>query len=94
MKFRKKPVVIEALQFDGSLGSVQEICDWANPDADEPWVDYVLQPDVDHRPHDVMIHTLEGEMSVSVGDWVIKGVKGEFYPIKEEIFRETYEPVE
>lgn len=77
-KFRKKPVVIEAEQFF--------------PD-NKYWPPYIRRftdPD-DPRP---CIHTLEGIMFVSPGDWIIKGVKGEFYPCKPDIFELTYEEVE
>lgn len=76
-KFRKKPVVIEAVQWTGSNGN--EIVRFITglPDAEA---------------FDETIKTLEGEMHASVGDWIIKGVKGEFYPCKPDIFEATYEP--
>lgn len=87
-KFRKKPVVIDAVQFDGSEGSVLEIMK--------------LQPrleggvsrrvDVDHGGKTLFIHTLEGKMECSLMDFVIRGVKGEIYPCKPDIFEATYEP--
>jgi hypothetical protein len=81
MKYRKKPVVIEAIQFTGKNDAeIMEFC----PVARDP---------VDYKPN-LIILTLEGEMLVSVGDWVIKGVAGEFYPCKPYVFEETYEPVE
>jgi predicted P-loop ATPase/GTPase len=79
MKFRKKPVVIEATQWF-KQGDHPAVIIKSNPDnyADMgvPWID-----------------TLEGGHVVSVGDWIITGVKGEHYPCKDEIFRMTYEPV-
>lgn len=101
-KFRKKPVVIEAVQFDGSPESGAAIVDWAQSHevqevafhpflADhfkgDPKV-YVAHPDPYMR-----IKTLEGVMTASVGDWIIRGVQGEFYPCKPDIFAATYEPV-
>lgn len=82
MKFRKKPVIIEALQFNGQNG--MQLLGWMNGvECEEAFCgDYVE------------IKTLEGTMRASKGDWVIKGVKGEFYPIKDDIFRETYEAAE
>ncbi len=79
-KFRKKPVVVEAIR-------------WTGRNADE--VLRFMCPDI---PEDAMafsetVKTLEGEMHVSKGDWVIKGIKGEFYPCKPDIFEATYEPV-
>jgi hypothetical protein len=80
MKFRKKPVVIEAVQWTGT--NFFELLAMGLTDA--YWRD----------DHQLEIMTLEGGMVATKGDWIIKGVKGEFYPIKEEIFRETYEQVD
>ena len=79
-KFKKKPVVIEAMYFDGSYASGKAIMDWA-----------------DHTVYrsnlvGLNIKTLEGDMHVTPGDWVIRGVHGEFYPCKPDIFNKTYEP--
>lgn len=95
MKFRKKPVVIEALQFDGSWQSAKPILDWMEPErpidrSGARWSD--ARPG---RPEGLLyINTLEGEMTARPGDWVIRGVQGEFYPCKPDIFEATYEPVE
>jgi len=78
--FRKKPVVIEAELWDGTLRRAREIASWS---ADAVAVAYT----------ELRIKTLEGEMAVLPGDWIIKGVKGEFYPCKPDIFEQTYEPV-
>jgi len=83
-KFRKKPVVIEAMQFIGT--NVDEIF---------AWVDW----DNDPRPMysqggTIVIHTLEGDHKTSEGDWIIRGVEGEFYPCKPGIFEKTYEEVD
>jgi hypothetical protein len=77
MKYRKKPVVIEAIQWKGRL------------DAFLPWA-LPLPFDLSRTP-DIYIKTLEGEMRCQVGDWIIKGVKGEFYSCKPDIFALTYE---
>ena len=83
-KFRKKPVVIEAMQFTD-----------ATKDRCFNWVAGNRMARFDGNEDPVMlIETLEGNMVVSLGDWIIKGVKGEFYPCKPDIFAETYEPVE
>lgn len=82
-KFRKKPVVIEAVQWTGTPESADEVLSFARGKA--TWR-------TSHN--DMQIDTLEGAMTVSPGDWVIKGLKGEFYPIKPDIFEATYEPVE
>lgn len=80
MKFRKKPVVIEAEQY------------LEGPNHDFPFIELdVLQYDEDG--HFQYIETLEGAMKVSDGDWIIKGVNGEFYPCKPDIFKKTYERV-
>jgi len=93
-EFREKPVVIEAMQWDGSMESIHAICDWSlsyTTEDGEPWVDYVTAGET---PQDVQVITLEGHMSVSVGDWIIKGIQDEFYPCKPGIFEATYEPVD
>ncbi len=89
-RYRKKPVVIEAMQFDGSRASIDACCRWVNAGADEPILDYIFTGPDDVK--DVQVFTLEGPLNVSPGDWIIRGVQGEFYPCKPEIFNETYEP--
>jgi len=92
MKYRKKPVVVEAVQyFEENLEEIKEFV------GDALIVD-VLEV---HKPYQepfeitvVKIRTLEGVMCVDVGDYVIKGVRGEFYPCKPDIFEETYERVD
>ena len=83
MKFRKKPVIIEAIRYTGD--NVMEILNFCKGTAT---VNYFCCVGV------LTIHTLEGNMDVSIGDWVIKGVKGEFCPCKPDIFEQTYERVE
>lgn len=77
-KFRKKPVVIEAVQFNGHN---DRECMTFCPIAVDPV----------ERKASLIIPTLEGEMRCDIGDWIIKGVKGEFYPCKPDIFAATYE---
>jgi len=77
-KYQKKPVVIEAVQWDGSQSSLNEVIEFCQ-----------------HRAFinslgALRINTLEGIMDAQIGDFVIKGVKGEFYPCKPDIFAETY----
>ena len=79
-KFKKKPVVIEAIQFTGE--NCIEIIHFMGG----PWQNLELN-DTDWPA----IHTLEGTLTASPGDWIIKGVKGEFYPCKPEVFAEKYE---
>uniref|UniRef100_A0A6H1Z8W7 Phage protein n=1 Tax=viral metagenome TaxID=1070528 RepID=A0A6H1Z8W7_9ZZZZ len=84
-KFRKKPVVIEAVQFDGSVDSGKRIIAWAAKQAGRT---------ITAGLPGLTIHTLEGNMVAGTDDWVIRGVQGEFYPCKPDIFRATYEAVE
>jgi len=84
MKFRKKPVVIDAWQWDGTWDNAVAIT--RNVLSGEA---AVIQ--VGESPVRFTIPTLEGEHIVSPHDWIIKGVKGEFYPCKPDIFDMTYE---
>lgn len=79
-KYRKKPIVVEAVQFKGY--NWDEVISELQPDSD--W---------EHNGNYVNIFTLEGVMRADIGDWIIKGVKGEIYPCKPDIFDATYEPV-
>lgn len=85
-KFKKRPVVIEAMQFTGD--NAAEVAAWCGGQ--------IVSADCsgDGPPYVVRIDTLEGSMLAGRGDYVICGVQGEFYPIKDAIFRETYEPIE
>ena len=82
MKFRKKPAVIEAVQITD-----------ATFDAPHPNSEHRIGLIYDPIYREVRIPTLEGEMVGRVGDWIIKGVEGEFYPCKPNIFDATYESV-
>jgi hypothetical protein len=88
-KFRKKPVVIEAAQYLPHTMEVAELAGWlAAQGANYAFVE------VDGQEYrNLSIRTLEGTMQASPGDWIIKGVQGEFYPCKPEIFEATYEEV-
>lgn len=86
-QFRKKPVVIEAHQFlglglsDQCLRGAEALDDWlAKHSAPARWVG-----------NSIVINTLEGKMTAKPGDWIIRGVAGEFYPCKPDIFTATYE---
>lgn len=86
MEYRKKPVVIDAIQFIDDPQRICEIQEFAGKD---------LRVDYSDKDNPVLkIETLEGTMTASVGDYIIKGVNGEFYPCKPDIFDKTYEPVE
>lgn len=87
MKYRKKPVVIEAIQFLDDADRIIEIQEFMQIDPLR-----VSYKDKDN-PY-IPIETLEGTMKASVGDYIIKGVDGEFYPCKPDIFEKTYEKVE
>ncbi len=82
MKYRKKPVVIEAMQFTEDLKDRVFNFITCNKAAE-------MQ---DGKPI-LKIQTLEGVITATIGDYIIKGVKGEFYPCKPDIFELTYEPV-
>lgn len=86
-KFRKKPVVIEAFRFTGK--NQREVLSFIYPDLSE---DALAGAETMGLP--VVIQTKEGDMTASPGDWVIKGVKGEFYPCKPDIFAATYDHAE
>jgi hypothetical protein len=83
MKFRKKPVVIEAVQWLGTTDSMEAI---RGLDTGTRAVDFTHE--------NIFISTLEGQMTASIGDWIIRGVSGELYPCKPDIFMMTYEAVE
>jgi len=79
--YRKKPVVIEAVQNDGGSECLTALAHWMG------------DAFTDSGPEgEIYIETLEGTHRGDVGDWIIKGVKGEFYPCKPDIFEQTYEP--
>ncbi len=98
-KYRKKPVVIEAIQATGTQDSNRSILDWTResktPASMNRRVTYLDDGSAlaDDEPC-LSIATLEGAHLVSPGDWIIKGVAGEFYPCKPDIFHQTYDPVE
>lgn len=87
-KFRKKPVVIEARRWSGHKVDAPYLIGWIG----EPCLGAVSIPGSDLFT--LQIKTLEGEHTASPGDWIIQGVKGEFYPCKPDIFEATYELVE
>ncbi len=87
-QFRKKPVIIDAVQF--------------NPEKPEPWPFGIVQFHPRCEAENAAcswdgkyyVETLEGRFEAKPGDWIIRGVKGEFYPCKPDIFAATYEPAE
>jgi len=87
-KFKKKPVVIEAFRWTGGPDQTE----------DPTWiVEAIKRGDVYYQGGDtpyLTIETLEGKMRANLGDWIIKGVNGEIYPCRHDIFAKTYEQVE
>lgn len=77
MKYRKKPVVIEAFQYSREAEFAEEVAEWCGGEQTDDGCE---------------IKTLEGVMLANYGDWIIKGVNGEFYPCKPDIFQKTYDP--
>jgi hypothetical protein len=76
-RFRKKPVVIEAVQLAGNFDEIERF----------------VGGDAEFRNGELVVATLEGAMRARTGDWIIQGVQGEFYPCKPDIFAATYEEV-
>ena len=79
-RYRKKPVEIDAWQWNGQ-SLVEEWPDWLVPSERLFSIGRYL-----------VIKTLEGELTASPGDWIIRGVKGELYPCRDDIFQQTYDP--
>ena len=114
LTYRKKPVVIEAMQLIGTARDTVQVLDWLADNRYPMLVgDYTKPetlryhdqvPEDDSRPDkgfyidpatgDLMIRTLEGDMRATYGDWIIRGVSGELYPCKPDIFALTYERME
>lgn len=83
MKYRKRPVVVDAMQFTEETKN--QVFNWINCNR---FADF----DKEGKPT-LTIQTLEGDMVANVGDFIIKGIKGEFYPCKPDIFESTYEEI-
>jgi hypothetical protein len=79
-RYRKKPVIIEAIRLTGAT-------------SDEEIIEFLGDATYEYDEAAIYIHTLEGVMRADVGDWIIRGVKGELYPCKQDIFEATYEEV-
>ena len=82
-KFRKKPVTIEAMQLTDDLRNHSRVAAWVGESAEVPFAEPCIY-----------IQTLEGRMRADIGDWIIRGVQGEHYPCKPDIFAKTYEVAE
>lgn len=97
-KFRKKPVVIEAVQWGGNneRDMFDFLTDYRKTNQTPTLEESTFRIDLCNggcQVGNLIIKTLEGEMIASKGDWIIKGVKGEFYPCKPDVFKVTYEAV-
>ena len=89
LQYRKKPVTIEAIRFDGDTQAMSEVARWCGGRVrSEAKASY--RTDVAYW---LDVPTLEGVVTANRGDYVIKGVQGEFYPCKPGIFEATYEPI-
>lgn len=95
-QFRKKSIVIEAIEFDGTMPAVDAICAWAR----QYWVgkqipafSTMLVLDYENTVLALEVPTIEGRVKAQRGDYIIKGIQGEIYPCKRDIFEQTYEAV-
>lgn len=100
MKFRKKPIVIDAIKWSGMEKDLKKVLKFiadGHKDFNHlPKTNGYIHAGVGYTPPtgELTIPTLEGDHTASPGDWIIRGVKGEFYPCKPDIFEMTYEPIE
>lgn len=79
MKYRKKPVIVEARQYTRIGLDAERVAEWCGGEQTNDGCE---------------VQTQHGTALARYGDWIIKGVNGEFYPCRPDVFRETYEPVE
>ena len=86
MKFRTKPVEKEAIQYTGADSYYKQM--------GIQWPEFIGKSSYFEDNKEFLIFTLEGDHKVNEGDWVIKGLNGEFYPCKPDIFEKTYEKIE
>ena len=90
MKYIKRPIMVEAVKFNGSSSHRNQINAWIKGEADAP-------PEGGIHTRDVVsfeMVTDSGALEVRAGTWIIKGVKGEFYPCSDDVFERTYDPAE
>jgi hypothetical protein len=85
-QYRKKPVVIEAVQYDGNFRCL-DVFSFNE-------VSHFIVSKDENNKQCIKIPTLEGEMTALVGDYIIRGIKGEYYPCKPDIFEATYESID
>jgi len=79
MKATKKPLTINCYQWDGKDETLEKIARWNSRQN----IGY-------HKKEELEIDTLEGRMIAHIGDWIVKGIKGEVYPVRKDIFEQTY----
>ena len=93
MKYKKRPIVVDAFQWLG-IQAKPEFPEWLTSafQAGDAWLRLTSSAWIAELI--IMINTLEGKSAANVGDWIIQGVEGEIYPCKPSIFEKTYEPVE
>lgn len=100
-RFRKRPVTIEAMRLIGTPAETHAVYQWieANtlgsfqpPTGEDDWVAPESGVSIDPATGDMLIATLEGVMHARLGDWIVRGVQGEFYPVRADIFEATYDP--
>ena len=92
MLYRKRPVEVAAIQYNGF--NADEIDTFVGHKLHRDIIDTAYQAGAAPPVMRLVISTPEGDMTASPGDWIIKGVKGEYYPCKPDIFQQTYEPVD
>ncbi len=91
-KVRKLPVEVEAMQWDGTLTRIMEIDDWAGaPAIKDRMINW--RASEQRGVHTVTVTTLHGRADVEVGDWIVRGPAGDVWPVKPDIFEQSYEPV-
>ena len=89
MRYRKKPVVIDAMQWDGTVAGATPIIDWVLSGGGT--ARYLDAAGYGVIPDHIAIDTIEGTMRAAAGWWIIRGVAGEHYPCDPDIFEQTYE---
>lgn len=100
MKFRKKPLEVEAIQFDGTFETALKIEEWAGTTQDyaDPLLEYPkiylghYTRDL-NKCHWLEVRTLEGPVNANPGDWIVKGLVEEVWPVRDDIFKQSYEAI-
>ena len=82
MRYKKRPVVIDAIEWNGTMFAFEQIAQ-LNKGSDRK---------IEWGANGLVIGTLEGDMKAQIGDFIIRGVKGEMYPCAKDIFEQTYDP--